>query len=449
MKLLDLLRMSSSNLWKRKVRTVLTVLGVVIGVASIVVMVSLGLGLSRSMLEEYESYGSLTQIEVNEPWNSEDSEEKRLDDALVREIESLEHVESVYPTLQLSALAKYGSYEGYLQIRGMPKEVFADMDINVGEGRLPGEDEQLTFFYGNMVLQNFYNPKASGNMFGEIPDIDLMHDPIFTIFDTSAYYQSMGPTEEGQPAVTPPKKYMIETCGVEAPNAEGSWSSYGWYTYCDMDQLIPQLKKIFKNKVIPGQPQTKTGKPYKEIFYNQLLVNVESMDYVMEVQNYLTDLGYEAWSNAEWVESSMKTLGYVQAVLGGIGAVSLFVAAIGITNTMMMSIYERTKEIGVMKVLGCDLRNIRTLFLMEAGFIGFIGGIIGLVLSYIISFVINKIAGGADQNMFGSNMASISYIPFWLVLLSLVFAVLVGMVAGFFPARRAMKLSPLAAIRNE
>lgn len=446
MKLLDLLRMSSSSLWKRKVRTILTVLGVVIGVASIVVMISLGLGLSRSLIEQYESYGSLTEIEVNELWSDGSSEDKRLDDALVQEIEALEHVESVYPVLQFSVLAKYGSYEGHLQIRGMPKEVFADMDIDVGEGRLPGEDDYLTFFYGNQVQQNFYNPKASGNMFGDIPDIDMMHDPIFIIFDTDAYYQSMGTPEEGQQAVKPPKKYMIETCGVEAASEEG-WSPNGWYTYCDMEQLIPQLKKMFKNKVIPGQPQTKAGKPYKEIFYNQLLVNVDSMDYVSEVQNHLMDLGYETYSNAEWVESEQRTLGYVQAVLGGIGAVSLFVAAIGITNTMMMSIYERTKEIGVMKVLGCDLRNIRSLFLMEAGFIGFIGGVIGLVLSFIISFVINRIAGAAGDGMM--DMAGISYIPLWLVLLSLFFAVLVGMMAGFFPARRAMKLSPLAAIRNE
>ncbi len=129
---------------------------------------------------------------------------------------------------------------------------------------------------------------------------------------------------------------------------------------------------------------------------------------------------------------------------------SLFVAAIGITNTMMMSIYERTKEIGVMKVLGCDLRNIRSLFLMEAGFIGFIGGIIGLALSYSISVVINKIASGAEGGgMMLPASSSISYIPFWLAGLSLVFAVMVGMVAGFFPALRAMKLSPLAAIHNE
>ena len=171
------------------------------------------------------------------------------------------------------------------------------------------------------------------------------------------------------------------------------------------------------------------------------------MDNVVALQKSLQELGYEANSQAEWVESEQKTMGYIQAVLGGIGAVSLFVAAIGITNTMMMSIYERTKEIGVMKVLGCDLRNIRSLFLMEAGFIGFIGGVIGLILSFILSVIINKVAANANEYM--GTTGGISYIPIWLVFLSLVFAVMVGMVAGFFPARRAMRLSPLAAIRNE
>ena len=451
MKFLDLLRMSSSNLWKRKVRTILTVLGVVIGVASIVVMISLGLGLSRSLMEQYESYGSLTQITIYESWyygdNSED--QLRLDDELINTISNMEHVTSVYPIMQTSVMAKYGAYTNYLQILGMPIEALEDRDIVVGEGSLPSKtDNELKLFYGYQVIQDFYNEKTGAGYWqtGELPDIDLMNDPIFLIFDTDAYWQSQYPSESGE-AVKPPKKYLIETCGVEATPAEGEWTRNGWYTFCDIEQLIPQLQKVFKNKVIPGQPTMKSGKPYKEIFYSQLIVNVDEMDNVTDVQTQITDMGYDANSNAEWIESEQQTLGYVQAVLGGIGAVSLFVAAIGITNTMMMSIYERTKEIGVMKVLGCDLRNIRSLFLLEAGFIGFIGGIIGLILSYTLSFVINKFAAGAEGLMMTSS--SISYIPFWLAGLSLVFAVLVGMVAGFFPALRAMRLSPLAAIRTE
>lgn len=453
MKFLDLLRMSSSNLWKRKVRTILTVLGVVIGVASIVVMISLGLGLSRSLMEQYESYGSLTQITVYEPYTYGDNtkEVKRLDNELVDTIRSIEHVNAVHPVMQISAIAKYGGYENYLNIYAMPAEALADLNIVVGEGSLPSkEDNELKFFYGSQVIQDFSNSKTGAGYWstGELPDIDLMNDPIFIIFDTSAYWQSQSPSpsdENGTP-VKPPKKYLIETCGVEQTSEDG-WTNYGWRTLCDIDKLIPELQRVFKNKPIPGQPTTKTGKPYKEVFYNQLLVDVDKMDNVTAVQTQLTDMGYEANSNAEWIESEQKTLGYVQAVLGGIGAVSLFVAAIGITNTMMMSIYERTKEIGVMKVLGCDLRNIRSLFLLEAGFIGFIGGVVGLMLSYTISAVINKVAAGAGDVYMATS--SISFIPLWLALLSLVFAVFVGMAAGFFPALRAMRLSPLAAIRTE
>lgn len=450
MKLLDLLRMSSSNLWKRKVRTILTVLGVVIGVASIVVMISLGLGLSRSLLEQYESWGSLTQITVYNPsyyyGGSDSDEELRLDDNLIETISSMDHVNAVYPMIQVSGMAKYGNYQSYLNIQGMSIEAIENLGIEVGEGALPSaSDNELKFFYGSQVLQDFYNSKTGSSYWetGELPDIDLMNDPIFIIFDTDAYWQSQ--YNDGETVVPPPKKYLINTCGVEQTSEDG-WTRYGWYTICDIDKLIPELKRIFKNKVIPGQPSTKTGKPYKEIFYNQIIVDVDNMDYVTGVQNQITEMGYQANSNAEWIKSDQQTMGYVQMVLGGIGAVSLFVAAIGITNTMMMSIYERTKEIGVMKVLGCDLRNIRSLFLMEAGFIGFIGGIIGLIFSYIISAVINRIAAAASNFM---DVSTISYIPFWLALISLVFAVLVGMVAGFFPALRAMKLSPLAAIHNE
>jgi len=174
---------------------------------------------------------------------------------------------------------------------------------------------------------------------------------------------------------------------------------------------------------------------------------VDNLDNVESVSNEIRTLGFQTYSNAEYLESMQKQFAMIQAVLGGIGAVSLLVAAIGIANTMMMSIYERTKEIGVIKVLGCSLKNIRQMFLLEAGFIGLIGGVIGNILSLMMSFVVNKVVGSMGAEMGMTDV--ISYIPPWLVLISLAFAILVGMAAGYFPARRAMKLSPLAAIRNE
>ena len=159
----------------------------------------------------------------------------------------------------------------------------------------------------------------------------------------------------------------------------------------------------------------------------------------------ISDMGYQCYSESDWIKQAQQEMLIIEAVLGGIGAISLIVAAIGIANTMMMSTYERTKEIGVMKVLGCSLGNIRAMFLTEAAFIGFIGGIIGLIISYILSFVCNLFLPAAV----GYEGQNISVIPIWLVLVAIIFSTLVGMLAGFFPAQRATKLSPLAAIRNE
>ncbi len=170
---------------------------------------------------------------------------------------------------------------------------------------------------------------------------------------------------------------------------------------------------------------------------------------VTELTTWLKDSGYNAYSSAEWIQQELDTMNMIQAVLGAIGAVAMLVAAISITNTMMMSIYERTKEIGVMKVLGCDIRNIQGLFLMEAGFIGFIGGVVGVGFSYGLSLVINGLVAGSEATANMGITGAICRIPLWLSPLAIVFAIVIGMIAGFIPSLRAMRLSPLAAIRNE
>ena len=142
----------------------------------------------------------------------------------------------------------------------------------------------------------------------------------------------------------------------------------------------------------------------------------------------------------------------MQIILGGIGGISLLVAAIGITNTMVMSIYERTKEIGVMKVIGAKISDIRNLFLLEAGMIGFFGGLIGVVLSLGISTAMNSAYRSFAEN---SGMASsggeayISIIKPELAIGALVICFLIGIITGYYPAVRATKLSAIEAIKTE
>ena len=468
----DLLRMSVSSLRRRKLRTFLTVLGVVIGTASIVVMISLGLGMQESMYAEVAENGGTTAVTVTgkDSWgvgmmytgssSGEEESTKYITDEVVGELRLLEHVRSAQPVLNVSAIALKGRYQGNLDITGMTPEGLEELnlDLNAG-GTLPDpESKELQMVYGNAVLMNFYDKGTMKGYWdtGEAPDIDLEKDPLFLIFDTDGYYSSQNTPSAGtsdsaestaqgnENRTSAPKKYVVRSSGVIAGGIEEN-NLNSSNVYCDLDALKTCLQKEFRGRVIPGQPSTAGGKPYSKFVYSMVRIQADNMENVEELSNTIRSLGYNVSTNIEYIESMKKQFALAQSVLGGIGAVSLLVAAIGIANTMMMSIYERTKEIGVMKVIGCDLKNIRQMFLLEAAFIGLAGGIIGDALSLIISVVINMVTSGGSTEM----PANISCIPVWLLLSSVVFAMLVGTAAGYFPARRAMRLSPLAAIRTE
>jgi len=324
---------------------------------------------------------------------------------------------------------------------GLSQEALADIEI--GEGRLPNPKAgTMELVIGNMVARDFYNTKTGKGFWetNEMPDVDLYNKPFFVFFQNSG---------DGS---TAQKKYLLPVSGMvkeeKDENGNAMYGEYSYGIYTDVELLKNQLRQIYKKNVIPGQPTNKKGKPYNYFVYDNAYVYVDDMENVMDVQTAITDMGYQAYSSMQWLEQAQGQMDMIQAVLGGIGAVSLFVAAIGIANTMMMSIYERTKEIGVLKVLGCALGDIRSMFLMEAGFIGFMGGAVGLALSYGVSSLVNKFLGAGLMGM-GGGSGNISRIPLWLSGAAVVFAIVIGMLAGLFPALRAMKLSPLAAIRNE
>lgn len=468
---IDLLRMSSGNLKRRKLRTFLTVLGVVIGTTSIVVMISLGFGMQQRIYQEIEQSGGLTTITVSSgsagggmafyggTADAEEGQEKRITDAVVEQLSQIEHVVSAQPVYQMSVILLKGGCQSWTELTAMTPEGLRAQNINLAPGgKLPQTGTgQLELIYGNGIITSFSDRKGNNSYYetGELPDIDLARDSLFLILDEDAYqssqeqqYAAMGEQADGEGADAnvgrTAKKYAVHASGVVAGGVD-TYNSHYYNVYCDLDTLKQVLKKEFAGRAIPGQPVTKSGKPYKEFSYSRAQVKVDDIQAVDDTANLIRQMGYQADTNVEYMESTKSQLKIIQAVLGGIGAVSLLVAAIGIANTMMMSIYERTKEIGVIKVLGCSLRNIKQMFLMEAAFIGLLGGIIGSVLSYILSAAINiVVSSGAAMGMEGK----ISYIPVWLVLAAILFAVFVGMAAGYFPALRAMKLSPLEAIRN-
>ena len=233
----DLLKMSLGSLKRRKLRAFLTILGVVIGTTSIVVMISLGLGLQESMYEQVEQNGGTTTLTVYGKDNafmsySMDGEEEETDqyitDEALESFAALDHVESAFPRITISALALKGRYEGYLDICGMTREDMENQKITLNPGgTLPDPDSaDLQFVFGNMVLMNF-NEKGGGGGYwetGELPDIDLQNDQLFLILDQDSYYESQGSSYSmetggegsGGSGSTRriPKKYVVGASGI-------------------------------------------------------------------------------------------------------------------------------------------------------------------------------------------------------------------------------------------
>lgn len=473
----DLMSMSLGNLWRRKLRTILTVLGVLIGTTSIVAMLSLAFGMKQQMMEQYESMGSVTQINVS-PGGGMDSDSSgsqtdtstMLTESNMEMFQGMEHVKSVSPQLTFDGTMKSGRYSGYANMIGVDQSMLDSQELDKGEVPKAGNSGTLQVLGGNQLLTGF--GYVQGDEYvdyystGELPPIDLMtqihqlqvyndateSETVDQTASTDASTEdssgdgdsdSAGDDAAAQPAEDSSMlNFRIKITGIMAGGLE-EYNNYSQSLLVNLDDLKSYLTKNFGKGKIPGQPKP-NGKPLNEWVYTTIVVEVDQADNVEDVMKSIQDMGFSANSNKELIDSAQKSLQIVELVLGGIGMVAFLVAAIGIANTMMMSTYERTKEIGVMKVLGCDMRDIQKLFLAEAGFIGLIGGIVGLLLSCGVSSLINHFSAGMEG--IGGN---ISVIPWWLALAAVAFSTLMGMVAGYFPARRAMKLSPLAAIHTE
>jgi ABC-type transport system, involved in lipoprotein release, permease component len=452
---IDLVRLSVKNFLRRKVRTILTILGVVIGTAAIVVMLSLGLGMTESFKQQLSTMGSLNVITLdkynyNEVTSSGQVKEVKLNDKTVQQLKAIEGIEAVTPTLRTTLKFGSGKYISYVSVIGIDPAVMDKFDFKLESGRLLTKDDTNAVVFGSSVSTQFYNPRNTQSnrvfMMGGMGQeqkgpVDLLKDKLVMTTDMM-YGEKKQPGVVQDPNTKPAKIYKALGVGLlQQSNDEKSWSAY---------MNIDYLKKLMMESVKSQSGKSVYNDPRNG--YEQILVKVKDFNDVQKIQNEIKKLGYSSSSLMDILKSMQKQAKTLQLILGGIGAISLLVAALGIANTMIMSIYERTREIGIMKVLGCLLGDIRRMFLMEAGFIGFMGGIVGLLFSFGVSFLINTIGGnamGSSGMGNGGEQTKISVIPVWLALASVGFATLVGLISGFYPANRAMKLSALEAIKTE
>lgn len=445
MSFFDLLKMACGNFLRRKARTLLTVAGVVIGTMAVVIMISIGQGLEQGYTEQIKSWGSLTQIEVYPNYSSNSDNQLYLDDETVKLLDEIDHVSAALPQTRTYAALVMGKKLNDMSFIGidLTKLDYYDIKLENGEPLTAEMFANNGYLIGYSSVFQFYNPKKGwteennayddeGNM-RELPfDITNPEEAhIKMVFDTGYYYGGGG---------SKPKGYDVTCNGVISSKS----NNFSYSVVMDMHSLEALQKKYWKDNNIKQDKDSNKNK------YDTMNVVVDDMENVTEVQKAINELGFQTWSSTEMLEDVKEQMGMIQAVLGGIGAVAFLVAAIGISNTMVMSTYERTREIGIMKVLGCRLSDIMTLFLTEAAIIGFAGGLVGLIFSLGISSLMNALSNSGVLSMFSmGDGIPISVIPLWLIIGGIVFSTLVGVISGFYPALRATRLSALDAIKNE
>lgn len=458
----DLLSMSARNLWRRKLRTSLTLLGVLIGTTSIIVMISLGLGLNRTTMESMERMGSLTSISVsgssmfggmktesagNNLGSTTTTQDVYLNDAAVDSFKTIPGVVASEPLLraQFGSALKFGKYSYYPQYVGVKPGFFEAFDIKATEGVAPNQKSKTRpqiYLPSNIGL--FLMMSQGDNAWGSPespPEIDYLKARLTLDFVT--WDQNTG------------RENIVRSLRL---NPVGLYENSGWesnvYMLIDDVNFLNKEYEKFNNEQNGTVTTNPAGSSRNKDIYSEIRVKVVDVSRVAEVKAAIEDMGYYGSSMMDVVNEMNKQMATIQAVLAGIGSVALLVAAIGITNTMVMSIYERTREIGVMKVIGASVASIRKIFLTEAIMIGAIGGALGVGLSLLISRIINAILGpqmaGISMGMPGEGPPpEISYIPPWLIALAVIFSGLIGLIAGYYPAKRATKLSAIEAIKTE
>lgn len=439
MNFFDLLSTSFTNLYQRKARTLLTVLGVIIGTMSIVLMIALGEGSTQTFIEEVSRSSDLTRIEVYPGYSSDPNAGVKLDENAVSTFEQIENVATVVPITQLSLYVESPRYVADLYVQAAPLDKLGEMYSDKLDWGTISRSGEISMYLGKSITDwNFFINQPGKDMW-EMPqasNADVKAETFKVYFGGSYLYTQ---EENGlDPSIILPKPVNGKVGGVFKET--GSETDYtGYIDISFVERFVRENKAFAEAAGISGN-------------YTNIQVYANDMNNVAEILKTIKELGYEAYSPMEYIEQMQQESARQQAQWGAVGAIALLVSAIGIINTMMTSIMERKREIGVLKVLGCSLKNITMMFLIEAAIIGMLGGMIGVVLSYGVSVLTAMVPVAAEGgtflgSFFGSNVRFV--IRPIVAVAAVIGAALIGMIAGIYPSVRAMKMPPLAALRDE
>jgi putative ABC transport system permease protein len=423
MKLRDTIKIVTRNLGRSKTRTILTSVGVLIGVAAIVTLISISIALNRSVVEQIESTGDIKVLTVYPTSfrfggtmmrnRISNNTMKIIDKDALKEFEKIYGVIVVSPVYEYSGLkVETGRVYSNTTFIGLEPNKIREIVGEIERGRYLTNSDKYSVIVGSKFGETFLDKNS---------DKESIIDP---------YGKSLKLTlQRGFDGKIEKKTYTFRVIGVL--KAKGTQEDYN--VYVPINTIITIREWITNSTINPES----TG-------YPRAIIKVKDIDSVNPVTEKIQNMGYTVISIQTIINSISNVFKILQFILGGIAGISLIVAGVGIVNTMTMSIYERIRQIGIMKAVGASNSDILWMFLLEAASLGFLGGVGGIILSFILNTIITLIAPFIMQGLSLKVTA-----PFYLIIFAIIFAILIGVIAGYFPSRKAANLSPVEALRYE
>ena len=419
MRTTDLLALALGNVTRARIRSILTVLGVAIGTALVVLLIALASGAEDNVKRSIFSIGDLRVVSV-QPFQPGatglTAVPRTITDDAVAKFRQIAHVDGVYRQFDapLGTIVE-GGEDAAIRPQGIDPGAPVDREDLIAGRHIAADDKAVAVIPGNIA--RLVAPTAADAV------------------GKTVTMRIGGAVKIGQTRIAgsgTPRDYTVTVVGVfDEKNASQT------SVRIPLDDAIGAAAE--NRGLTPEAMRATTG-------YSGVAVEAVDSEYVADVVTAVQEAGYSAFSLKQVVEQIDQGFGVFRGILAGIGGVALLVAAIGIANTMIMAVLERTREIGIMKAVGASPNDIRMLFLAEAGVVGVLGGAIGLALALAGGRVIEEVIRQLNPR---ANASGIFLVDLSLALGALGLALAVSLVAGFLPSRRAMRMSALAALRYE
>jgi len=449
MKPRDLADLALRNLREAILRNVLTTLGVAVGVASLVAMLSLGVGLQQLASKRLSQSGLFDTIFVT-PKNSfrgvgrarremeSDKPPRPLDEGARKEFEKLPNVIEVFPQIRFFTEVRFNNKPYATVVAGLPESsrnsgAFDGMQGNFFSS--PTADEA--------ILQIEFAKDLSdkpASLLGQA--ITLRYAERQAI--PAAGDSSSAPSEASEGFSVVPKELKLKIIGVVETEPAAGYGGYG-----NARLLMPlDTASTLRAAQVNDLRDIVRGSTANKVTFPSLSVRASSPSKVEALEASIKSMGFNAFSLLDASKSLRTFFSVFDLLLGIFGSLALAVATLGIVNTLVMAILERRREIGVLKALGAADADVQQLFFVEAGVMGLFGGFLGVFFGWALGRAIT-FGTNVYLKRQALNPIELSSVPWWLILAGIVFAVLVSLVAGLYPASRAAKLNPVDALRYE